>query len=211
MYNPMPRPTKQEPERGDARTRLLEAARDVIRRKGYTAATIDDLCNAAGVTKGAYAHHFESKEALGTACAEYWSETTSGEFESAAYQDYEDPLERVLGYVDFRRSIMSGDIADWTCLAGTMVQEVYQSYPSIRDACADSIFGHASTLEPDIAEAMVAQGIRDEWTAEGLAKHMQAVIQGAFILAKAADDPAVALESIDHLKRYIQLVFDSNP
>ncbi len=204
----MPRPTKLEPERGDARTRLLDAARDVIRQKGYTATTIDDLCDAAGVTKGAYAHHFKSKEALGVASAEYWSETTSVEFERAAYHDLDDPLERVLGYVDFRRSIISGDIAEWTCLVGTMTQELYQSYPSIRDACAHSIFSHAATLEPDISAAMEARGIRDDWTAESLAKHVQAVLQGGFVLAKAADDPAVALESVDHLKRYIRLLFN---
>ena len=206
----MPRPTKQEPERGDARTRLLEAARDVIRQKDYTATTIDDLCNAAGVTQGAYAHHFRSKEALGTATAEFWSETTSSEFQSAAYHDLDDPLDRVLGYVDFRRSIMTGELSEWTCLAGTMTQEVYRSYPSIRDACANSIFDHATTLEPDIAAAMEARGIRENWTAESLARHMQAVLQGAFILAKAADDAAVALESVDHLKRYVRLLFNTN-
>ncbi|MBM06205.1 MAG: TetR family transcriptional regulator, partial [Oceanibulbus sp.] len=39
----MPRPTNQSPERGHARTRLLEAARDVIRRKGFAATSVDDL------------------------------------------------------------------------------------------------------------------------------------------------------------------------
>ena len=38
----MSRPTKQSPDRGDARTRLLEAARDAIRQQGYAATTIDD-------------------------------------------------------------------------------------------------------------------------------------------------------------------------
>ncbi len=60
----MPRRTKHHPERGDARTRLLEAARDVIRAQGFAASSVDDLCKAAGVTKGAFFHHFENKEAL---------------------------------------------------------------------------------------------------------------------------------------------------
>ncbi|MEH6727941.1 MAG: helix-turn-helix domain-containing protein, partial [Hyphomicrobiales bacterium] len=76
----MARPTKQEPERGDARTRLLEAARDMIRKKGFSGTTVDDLCKAAAVTKGAYFHHFNSKEALGVAAAEFWTETTSALF-----------------------------------------------------------------------------------------------------------------------------------
>jgi TetR/AcrR family transcriptional repressor of nem operon len=34
------------------------------------------------------------------------------------------------------------------------------------------------------------------------------VLQGAFVLAKAAADPALARESLDHLDRYLRLVFD---
>ncbi|MEP7330292.1 MAG: TetR/AcrR family transcriptional regulator, partial [Betaproteobacteria bacterium] len=48
------------------------------------------------------------------------------------------------------------------------------------------------------------------WTAESLALHTQAVLQGAFILAKAKGGAAVAIESIDHLYRYIELLFPPN-
>ena len=197
----------QPRRRGDARTRLLEAARDVIRARGYAATTVDDLCRAAGVTKGAFFHHFESKEALGVAAAEHWTQTTSALFAAAPYHAHSDPLDRVLAYVAFRREIIAGDIAGFTCLAGTLTQEVYGSSPAIRDACAASILGHAATLEPDIAAAMAARGIRAEWSAAGLARHIQAVLQGAFILAKATGDAAVARETVDHLRRYIELLF----
>ena len=203
----MPRPTKHQPERGDARTRLLEAARDVIRTQGYAATTVDDLCEAAGVTKGAFFHHFKTKEALGVAAAEFWAETTSEIFAIAPYHDHHDPLERVLAYVDFRKSIIEGDLAAWTCLVGTMTQETYRSSPAIRDACAASILGHAETLEADIQTAMTARDIEADWTSASLARHTQAVLQGAFVLAKATGDVDVARESVDHLKRYIELLF----
>jgi TetR/AcrR family transcriptional regulator, transcriptional repressor for nem operon len=207
----MSRPTKHQPERGDARTRLLEAARDVIRARGFAASSIDDLCKAAGVTKGAFFHHFDSKEALGVAAAQYWAQTTSAFFESAPHHGLEDPLDRLLGYVEFRKSIIDGDIAEFTCLVGTMAQEIYGSHPAIREACAASIFGHAQTLEPDIAAAMKARRIEADWTPASLARHIQAVLQGAFILAKASGDPAVALECVDHLERYLTLLFSQAP
>jgi len=203
----MPRPTKQHPERGDARTRLLEAARTVIRAKGFAATTVDDLCAEAEVTKGAFFHHFDSKEALGVAAAAFWAETTTAFFETASYHDHDDPLDRVLAYVDFRKSMIDGDLAEFTCLVGTMVQEAYGSHPTIRDACAASIFGHAATLEPDIAAAIATRDMAPDWTAASLAQHSQAVLQGAFILAKATGDRAIARQSIDHLKRYITLLF----
>jgi TetR/AcrR family transcriptional repressor of nem operon len=207
MYYVMPRPTKYHPERGDARTRLLEAARDVIRAQGFAATSVDDLCKEAGVTKGAFFHHFENKEALGVAAAAYWAETTSAFFENAPYHQHDDPLDRLLGYVEFRKSIIEGDLAEFTCLVGTMTQEVYGSHPAIREACAASIFGHAATLERDISEAMKTRRIKADWTPASLARHTQAVLQGAFILAKAIGNRAVALESVDHLKRYLTLLF----
>ncbi|HEV7277371.1 MAG TPA: TetR/AcrR family transcriptional regulator [Devosiaceae bacterium] len=204
----MTRPTKRNPERGDARTRLLDAARDTIRRSGYTATSVDELCEAAGVTKGSFFHHFRSKEALGVAAARRWAETTTAFFAEAPYHLPDDPLERVLAYVAFRKSIIAGDIEAFSCLVGTMVQEVHASSPAIRDACGDSIFGHAATLEADIEAAMRSRGVTGGWTAAGLARHTQAVIQGAFVLAKAGNDLTLAHESLDHLERYIRLLFN---
>lgn len=191
-----------------ARDKLLAAGLAVIRSKGYSATTVDELCAAAGVTKGAFFHHFRSKEALGVAAADYWSEFTGALFASAPYHDHADPLDRVLGYIDFRHQLLAGDLPDYTCLVGTMVQETYQTAPAIRDACHASIAGHAMTLAPDLQEAMDARGMHDTgWTAESLALHTQAVLQGAFILAKAEDSVTVAHDSVDHLKRYVTLLF----
>ncbi|MEM7054501.1 MAG: TetR/AcrR family transcriptional regulator [Pseudomonadota bacterium] len=186
---------------------MLEAARDVIRAQGYAATTVDDLCQAASVTKGAFFHHFKTKEALGVAVADYWTETTTEFFANASYHDQADPLKRVLAYVDFRKSMIDGDLAEWTCLAGTMTQEVYQSNPAIRDACKVSILGHAETLEVDIESAMKVHCIEADWSATSLARHTQAVLQGAFILAKATGNKDMACENVDHLKRYIELLF----
>jgi TetR/AcrR family transcriptional repressor of nem operon len=208
----MPRSTKRQPERGDARTRLLEAARDTIRTKGFNATSVDELCAAAGVTKGSFFHHFSSKEALGIAAAEYWAESTSAFFAAAPYHAPTDPLGRVLAYVAFRKSIISGDLVQSSCLVGTMVEEVYATSPDIRAACAASIFGHAATLEADFEAALrtrdVTSAVSHAVTAASLARHTQTVIQGAFVLAKAANDAALAREGLDHLERYLRLLFN---
>jgi len=189
-----------------ARSRLLEAALGVIRAQGFAATSVDQLCQAAGVTKGAFFHHFPSKEALGVAAAEAWGATAEELFAAAPYHALPDPFERLLGYVEFRRALLTGELAEFTCLAGTMVQEAYGSHPSIRAACEQTICGHAATLEADIAAAMQARGVSG-FSAASLALHTQAVLQGAFILAKAKGGPAVAAESLDHLRRYLVLLF----
>ncbi len=190
-----------------ARTRLLDAAVLVIREKGYCGTSVDDLCAAAGVTKGAFFHHFKSKEELAVAAADYWTVNANTLFANAPFQQLATARDRVLGYIDFRAEIIRGTTAQFTCLAGTMAQETFQTHPAIREACYASISGHAVTLERDIADALPADHVDRPGTAKSLALHTQAVLQGAFILAKAKNDPGIALASIAHLRRYFEFLF----
>jgi TetR/AcrR family transcriptional repressor of nem operon len=193
--------------RGSARQLLLDAAVRIIRTKGLNATTVDELCAAAGVTKGAFFHHFATKEALAVAAAEHWTETTGALFAASSYHDHLDGTARIFGYLDLRASLITGTPADYTCLAGTMVQEAFETSADVRTACADSIFGHAGTLEADFAEALAASHCGAAVTASTLARFTQTVLQGAFVLSKAANDPAIVIESIDHLRCYFEHLF----
>jgi TetR/AcrR family transcriptional repressor of nem operon len=191
---------------GTARQKLIDAALAAIRTQGFAATSVDELCARAGVTKGAFFHHFATKNELAVAAADHWSCMTGELFAQAPYHRHKDPLDRVLGYLEFRKSLLKGAVPEFTCLVGTMVQETYETNPDIRAACDASISGHAATLEADIAEAMKEHDVKGV-SAASLALHTQAVLQGAFILAKAKGGAGVAAESIDHLRRYIELLF----
>jgi TetR/AcrR family transcriptional repressor of nem operon len=201
-----PPPTEPSPS-GGARGKLIDAAIAIIRRKGYAATSVDELCTSAGVTKGAFFHHFPSKDALAVAATDHWTEASDALFAAAPYHRFDDPLDRLLGYLDFRKAMLRGEVAEFTCLAGTMLQEAYLTHPDIRHACDACIGGHAAKVESDIAAAMKLYHRGAPWTAKSLALHTQAVLQGAFILAKAEGGAVVVEASIDHLRRYIELLF----
>jgi TetR/AcrR family transcriptional regulator, transcriptional repressor for nem operon len=190
------------------RSRLIDAAHGVIRRQGYTATSIDDLCRAAGVTKGAFFHYFASKEVLAVASADAWTEHARARiFTDAPWQKHTAPLDRLLAHIDFRLAMIDGPVEAFTCFVGTMVQEAYATSPAIRAACDASITAYAEALAPHVQAAIDAHGAPDDTTALDLALHIQAVLQGAFILAKAKDDPSIARATVTHLKRYIANLF----
>src|SRR5271170_4760082 len=184
--------------------KLLDATVHVIRSKGYSAARVEDICAEAGLTKGAFFHHFASKEACAVAAAAHFAANADALFEAAPYTRLSDPRDRVIGYIDFRKAILQGELPQFTCLLGTMVQEAYDTHPTIRAACDRYISEHAQRLEADIAEAKARYAPNAAWTPESAALYSQAVLQGAFILAKAKHGPKVAVDCLDHLKRYFE-------
>jgi TetR/AcrR family transcriptional regulator, transcriptional repressor for nem operon len=196
------------PGRVTAKTKLIDAAHALVRRQGYAATTVDEICNAAGVTKGAFFHHFVSKEALAVAAAEHWTIRAAPLFELPPYTRLADPLDRLIGHIDMRLTMIDGPAEGFTCFAGTMVQEAFASSDAIRAACDASFNAYCEALAIDIQATMDLYGTPEGTSALGLARHVQSVLQGAFVLSKAAADPAVARESVMHLRHYVLMLFD---
>jgi len=119
-------------------------------------------------------------------------------------QGLPDALDRLLAYVDFRKVILQGELPEFTCLLGTMVQETYDTHPALRRACNRHIMEHAATIAADIAAAKRIYAPKAKWSPESLALFTQSVLQGAFVLAKAGHSADVAVECLVHLRRYLE-------
>lgn len=194
--------------KGNARDKLIGSAIATVRYKGFAATSVDEICQTAGVTKGAFFHHFATKEALAVAAAGAWTDIAEQRiFTLPDWVRIADPLDRLIGHIDFRLSMLDGPAEDFTCFVGTVVQESYNSSDPIRAACDASITAYAKRLAEDIQPALDQYGTTGGVSALGLAYHIQAVLQGAFILAKAKGSPEIARDSVAHLKRYLLMLF----
>jgi TetR/AcrR family transcriptional repressor of nem operon len=189
------------------RQKLLDAAQDLMLAKGYTATSVDDVCTAAGLTKGSFFHYFEGKEDLGKVVAERFYAGMKANMQSAPFRQKRDPLDRVIGFVDFLIERSRSPMASRGCLLGTFVQELSETHPQIRAVCADCFDEQTEFLKQDLEEARTKHAPRARWSAESLAQHLIAVIQGAIILTKAKQDRKVFEESLGHFKEYLKCVF----
>lgn len=187
----------------DSKTRLLDAALQVIRAKGYAATTVDDICAHAGVTKGSFFHHFKGKEDFALAAIAHWNGGTGELFAHAPYQQIADPRARLFAYLDFRAQLLSREVAEFTCLLGTLVQETFQTHPAIGAACGQGIGSHAERIEQIIDEAKARYAPQADWDSHSLALYTQAALQGGFILAKAGGGAEVVRDCLSHLRRYL--------
>ena len=116
--------------------KLLGGALELMLAKGFAATTIDEVCERAGVTKGGFFHYFQSKDQLGKEVLERFC--VSGRNLHEAFCGREtDPLKRVYRYIDGAIAMAQDPAMSRGCLLGLFAQELCDTNPQIRQACAD--------------------------------------------------------------------------
>jgi TetR/AcrR family transcriptional repressor of nem operon len=88
------------PELPETKRKLLNAGVTLMRSRGFSATSVDEICSSAGVTKGGFFYYFKSKEELAMAALQLFSEGKAVEYASAAFHQMNDPLDRVYGRLD---------------------------------------------------------------------------------------------------------------
>lgn len=97
----------------ETRAHILEAALRRFASVGYSAASVDEICAAAGVSKGAFYHHFPSKQALFLELLNEWLDTIDAGFEAVRKETVPETL---LAFTDMLPGIFAA--ADTCAYAG---------------------------------------------------------------------------------------------
>ncbi|MEJ5224083.1 MAG: TetR/AcrR family transcriptional regulator [Anaerolineales bacterium] len=77
----------------ETRTRILEAALRRFANHGYSAASVDEICADAGVSKGAFYHHFRSKQHIFLELLNLWLDGIDAGLETARRETVPDTLQ----------------------------------------------------------------------------------------------------------------------
>ena len=181
-------------ETPDTRTRLIEAARELLWERSFQAAGVDELCARANVRKGSFYHYFPSKTDLAVAAIEEnWEEVKSAVFDSILQSD-KSGLEQLAAFVkavdklQSKEARASGSFAG--CPFGNLGQEMARQDERIRTTL-DGIFEQ----HVDVFETMLRRAQAEKTIPEGdvrpKARRIFALFEGALLMAKVANDARV--------------------
>jgi TetR/AcrR family transcriptional repressor of nem operon len=187
--------------------KLLEAAQQLMLAKGFPATTVDEICAAAGFTKGSFFHYFESKEQLGKEVLDRFHCSVQQRIQQGSFRKKSDPLQRVYGYVDRFIEMSKNPELPSGCLLGNFTQELSDTHPEIRSLCAQRFAEWAAVFKQDLDEAKAKYASTAPFDTQSLAEYLIAVLEGSLILAKAKQDRGVFEQNLQHFKRYIKNLF----
>jgi TetR/AcrR family transcriptional repressor of nem operon len=189
-----------------AREKLLETAQQLMLAKGYTATSVEEICEAASLTKGSFFHYFPSKEELGKAVLDRFVATMSQAIQNAPFMKKSDPLQRLYGHVDFMIDVSKDPARSSGCLLGNFAQVLTDTHPEIRSQCAAHFRLWADMLKQELDAAKRAYKVKGLDTCS-LADHFIALFEGSLMLAKTRRDLDVIANNLFHFKKYLKSIF----
>lgn len=194
-------------ENPPTKERLLNAAQELMLAKGFTATTVDEICEAAKLTKGSFFHYFESKDHLGQELLRRFCESAA-KMHQAFCGDEKDPLKRVYRYIDSLIELSQDPAMGKGCLLGLFSQELCEVNTKIQTACEKGFAEWAGQFGQELAQAKAKYAPRKSFNPHELAEHMIAVIEGALILSKAHADKRIVATHLGHFRTYVQNLFE---
>lgn len=129
------RPARLRPDSElDSRALLLRTGLAIWTEKGYSPVGLDEILNAAQVSKGSFYHQFESKEAFGLAVIEAYAQYFARKLTRWLEDTERDPIARMKGFVSDAIEGMARHGFRRGCLIGNLGQEMGALPESFRAA-----------------------------------------------------------------------------
>ncbi|MGV9355422.1 TetR/AcrR family transcriptional regulator [Streptomyces misionensis] len=175
-----------------ARNKLLEHAEDVFRRKGFHAASVQDITAAAATPKGSFYNHFASKQQLAAEIVHRYARATDY---SALHTD-RPALERLHAHLTGQLERIRETGVQYGCLLGTFAGDGPAAGEEVRRTVRVALNTWADRISLTVEQGQAAGEITTRRPAKVLAGFLVDVLEGAILRARAVGDQAAAVEEI---------------
>ncbi len=195
----------------ETRLRILDAAQSVVLEKGFSGTSIDEIIDAAELTKGGFFYHFRGKADLARALMERYLEQDEAFFSAIiehAEELTEDPLQRVFVFLKLYAEALS-DLPGLHpgCLVASFAYESQQFDPAVQALAASAIERWRDLFEERLAPAIAEYRMNTKVEVRELASMLTATMEGGIILSRVMNDPQILVQQILQYRNYIRLLF----
>jgi Transcriptional regulator len=171
-------------------------------RSGYQAASVRDICAAAGAPQGSFTNHFRSKEAFAVEVLDRYFDYLKGLVSEALNDETFTPRQRLKRYLDIITEKLERDRWMIGCLIGDFSLQA-SSHSRLLRKQLDAIFREWRTMFAScIAAAQSAGEVDSQFEATELAEFLLASWEGAILRMKVERSPAA-------LERFKSIVFET--
>ena len=181
------------------RDRLLQAGVSVFSSSGFNGSSVQDITEAAGVPKGSFYNHFDSKEALGAAVVEHFWEHKASRALRILEKDTTEPLVRLQSY--FRKVATEFEANGYQCgcFIGNMTAELSDHSAVISGQLSDIYARWTRCVADCLAEAQQAGDMTAGTDAVTLATFALNAWEGALLRARVEKSSRPLQQFIDTL------------
>jgi TetR/AcrR family transcriptional repressor of nem operon len=179
------------------REEIVEAALDQFHAHGFNAAGVKDITDTAGVPKGSFYNHFDSKEALALVALERYGESLRmGMLTDTGAA----PLARLRDHFAFLRDEVVGSGLKRGCLFGNFGTEISDHSETLRSGVRDGLRVWATLVAAVLTEAQRRGDVRADLDPERTAGFIVNAWEGTLIEARAT-------RSTDSFDSFFTIVF----
>ena len=210
MTSPAPT-TPRVRDAGKTRERILDAAQALILDHGFGSTTVDAVVGRAGITKGAFFHHFAAKTDLARALVERYAlmdrEILAHHVERAR-KLASDPLQQVLVLIGlYEEDFEALDAPFPGCLFASYIYEHKLFEEGTLEVLRESTLLWRHTMREMLEQVAAVHPPRVPVDLESLADLFYALTEGSFIMTKTLADKTLLARHARHLRNYLELLF----
>ena len=196
----------------DTKERILETAQTLVLDKGFSATSLDDIIRTTGMTKGAFFHHFRSKNDLAKRLVERFADnnfrafTEWGQRADTLSDDQYQALHLFLRLFEEWLDNLEQPFAG--CLFAVYVYESKMFDEDVNEFIGTSFARWQTYYERKFEAVLATRTPRMDITANQLAETIVSVLEGAFILARTYGDRHLITRQSRLFREYLKLLFE---
>tara|TARA_R110002049_G_scaffold2743_5_gene21208 strand:+ start:100323 stop:100952 length:630 start_codon:yes stop_codon:yes gene_type:complete len=196
------------------RNGIIDTAMSLALQQGLVGTSIDEVIDAAGITKGTFYYHFSSKKDLAKILIEKFSSMEIDILEQnmdLAIHSSNDPLQQLIKFVQLIQELHKQiDKKHIGCLFASYSYENQLIDKHFNKIATDTIKAWNKCLSEKIEEIVKKYPPRFSIDPEKLAEMFLVTLEGAYVLERVTDCPGLVQAHLEQYKIYLQALFQSN-